>query len=114
MEKIERTSIGNIKRIEIEDIEDGLRRRGYGKTIPFVIEKEFKIKKTADYLEDAKSIIVLGLHYPDTRLDTAGKTPSETIGPYVAYGQYRVIYELLLIALDIVKFLEKKMVIKEK
>jgi len=107
MKEIEKTSIGKTKRIEIEDIEDGLKRRGYGKRIPFVIEKEFKIKKTTDYLEDAKSIIVLGLHYPDTCLDTAGKTPSETIGPYVAYGQFRVIYELLLIALDVVKFLEK-------
>ncbi|MCD6221646.1 hypothetical protein J7K25_05770 [bacterium] len=38
---------------------------------------------------------------------TAAKTPSETIGHYAAYGQHRVIYELLLIALDVVKFLEK-------
>ena len=42
---------------------------------------------------------------------TAAKTPSETIGHYAAYGQHRVIYELLLIALDVVKFLEKKLLI---
>jgi len=107
MGKIEKTYIGKTKRIEIEDIEDGLKRRGYGKTIPITIEKEKKIKKSNDYLEDAKSIIVLGLHYPDTCLDTAGKTPSETIGPYAAFAQHRVFWELFSISLDLVKFLEK-------
>ncbi|MCD6221645.1 hypothetical protein J7K25_05765 [bacterium] len=62
MKKIEKTSIGKTKGVEIED---GLKRRRYGKMIPFVTEKELKIKKTADYLEDVKSIIVLGLHYPN-------------------------------------------------
>ncbi|MCM8818209.1 MAG: hypothetical protein NC915_01840 [Candidatus Omnitrophica bacterium] len=105
--QIENTSIGKTKRIEVEDVEDGLGRRGYGKTIPFVIEREFKIKKSSDYLKNASSIIVVGLHHPDACIDTAGKTPSETIGPYSAYAQHRVVYELLSIALDLVKFVGK-------
>lgn len=105
--QIEKTSIGKTKRIEIEDIEDGLKRRGYGKTIPVVIEREFKIKKSFDYLKNARSVITIGLHYPDACLDTAGKTLSETIGPYSAYAQHRVTFELLSLALDLVKYLEK-------
>ncbi|MFH1477111.1 MAG: hypothetical protein ABIH24_06455 [Verrucomicrobiota bacterium] len=52
------------------------------------IRKEaVKMKKPSDWFPGAKSVIVLGLHFPHASLDTAKITPSESVGPF-AFVQY--------------------------
>lgn len=59
----------------------------YGKYSPIVKKEKLVLKTPQDYLEGAKSVIVLGLHFPDTPLDIAKITPAESIGPY-AFVQF--------------------------
>ncbi|MBU0715201.1 MAG: hypothetical protein KJ964_07590 [Verrucomicrobia bacterium] len=46
-----------------------------------------KMKNPSDWFPGAKSVIVLGLHFPHASLDTAKITPSESVGPF-AFVQY--------------------------
>ena len=68
--------------------------------------KEMKLKRPEDYLHNVKSIIVIGMHYPDTVVDRALEPPSRAVGPY-AYVQEQVLKELSYLALDICRFLEE-------
>ena len=56
---------------------------------PVVTEKEREFVKPTDLLHDAKSVIVLGMHYPDTPAVRVGQPPAESVGPYV-FTQYEV------------------------
>ena len=49
---------------------------------PSLRTEKISLKGPADWLDGAKSVIVLGLHFPDSTVDTAKTTPAETIGPY--------------------------------
>ena len=65
---------------ESEVVEDiGL---SYGPYVPRIIAEDAEIKEPSDWLEGAKSVIVLGMHFPDAALDTAETTPAETVGPF--------------------------------
>lgn len=77
----------------------------YGPFIPEIRERKIKIKKFEDYLEDGKSAIAIGLHFPDACIDTAKVTPAETVSPY-AYAHYETLLLLKDIGLNLVKFLE--------
>lgn len=54
---------------------------------PEVTEKERKLFNPEDYMDDAKSVIVLGLHYPEASVERAKQPPAEAVGPYV-FAQY--------------------------
>lgn len=97
----------NEKIIDVVDAEDGLKRRGYGETIPFPVKYKRTIKGPTDYVAGAKSIIVIGLHYPDACIERALEPPAETPGPYAAYAQYRILEELASIGLDVINHLEQ-------
>lgn len=56
---------------------------------PVVSEHKREFTKTTDLLPDAKSVIVMGMHYPETPADRVGKPPAEAVGPYV-FTQYEV------------------------
>ena len=56
---------------------------------PEVTEHERTFNKTTDFVKDAKSVIVLGTHYPEGPVHHVGKPPAEAIGPYV-FTQYEV------------------------
>lgn len=58
--------------------------------VPEVHKREVKIKELTDHLPGAQSVIVLGLHYPDSAIDTAKVTPAETTGPF-AFVQYETL-----------------------
>lgn len=51
--------------------------------IPSVSKINRKLLNAQDYLKNAKSVIILGLHYPETVVERAQKPPAEAIGPYV-------------------------------
>ncbi|MBQ3084874.1 MAG: 4Fe-4S binding protein [Clostridia bacterium] len=56
---------------------------------PVVTEVERGFTKPTDLIHDAKSVIVMGMHYPDTPATRVGKPPAESVGPYV-FTQYEV------------------------
>jgi len=56
---------------------------------PVVTEEARVIQSATDLLSDAKSVIVLGIHYPETPAARVGQPPAESVGPYV-FTQYEV------------------------
>ncbi|MFN4227908.1 MAG: hypothetical protein ACK4F0_07220, partial [Candidatus Ratteibacteria bacterium] len=74
----------------------------YRHTSPTIKKEKLKLKGPNDYLEDAKSVIVIGLHYPDAVIDYAKITPAETVGPY-AFCQFESLNLLTDIAYKIIK-----------
>ena len=56
---------------------------------PIVTEQEREFTSATELLSDAKSVIVLGMHYPETPAQRVGKPPAESVGPYV-FTQYEV------------------------
>ena len=85
---------------EIEKVYDNARI--YAPFSPVIRKEKIKFKKLGDYIENAKSVIVIGLHFPDACLDTAKVTPAETIGPY-AFAQFETLNLLADIAYMIIK-----------
>ncbi|OGF48887.1 MAG: hypothetical protein A2044_03240, partial [Candidatus Firestonebacteria bacterium GWA2_43_8] len=79
----------------------------YGPYVPKVTSTRLKLKTPEDHLSGAKSVMVVGMHYPDSAVDTAKVTPAETIGPYT-FVQYESIYLLGELAFNIIKYLERK------
>ncbi|MDO9542590.1 MAG: hypothetical protein Q7J98_09745, partial [Kiritimatiellia bacterium] len=62
----------------------------YGAFNPEIRKQAVKMKSPSDWLPGAKSVIVLGLHFPHASLDTAKITPAETVGPF-AFVQYNTL-----------------------
>ena len=56
---------------------------------PIVTEEKRTFIKPTDLIHDAKSVIMLGMHYPDTAATRVGQPPAEGVGPYV-FTQYEV------------------------
>ena len=74
---------------------------GYGPYLPDVEPHTVGLKGPEDWLRAARSVIVIGLHFPDSALDTAKVTPAETVGPY-AFVQYETLNLLGDIAFRVV------------
>jgi epoxyqueuosine reductase QueG len=74
----------------------------YGEYIPEIYTETIDFKSLETWLKNARSVIVLGLHYTHTSLDTAKITPAETVNPYV-FAQYETILLLKDMALKIVR-----------
>ena len=56
---------------------------------PVVTEHKRPIQSATELLPGAKSIIVMGMHYPETPVARVGQPPAEAVGPYV-FTQYEV------------------------
>lgn len=56
---------------------------------PVISEEERTFTHTSDLMKGARSVILLGMHYPDTPATRVGKPPAEAVGPYV-FTQYEV------------------------
>lgn len=66
--------------------------------VPYEPEIEIikrKVLSTIDYLEDAKSVIVIGMRMPKATVDITTRTPAEAAGPYV-FAQYEAFFRLRL------------------
>jgi len=61
----------------------------------------------SDWIEGAKSVIVLGMVYPDENLTRAGEPPADAAGPY-AFSQYQIVRDLGVNALMIGRELEHR------
>jgi ferredoxin len=78
----------------------------HGKYIPEIIDENLKIRKPSDYVEGAKSVIVLGMHYPDELIRNSGLEKSQQIGCY-NFHQYQTRWELCFAALELASYLDK-------
>lgn len=74
----------------------------YSPISPLIKKEKIRLKGPEDYLKESKSVIVIGLHYPDACLDIAKITPAETVGPY-AFSQFESLNLLTDIAYKIIK-----------
>lgn len=54
---------------------------------PLVALEKRHLHTASECLPGAKSVIVLGLHYPETAVERVGQPPAEAVGPYV-FTQY--------------------------
>lgn len=64
-----------------------------------------QFKKPQDYFTGAKSVIVLGLHYPDVSIDKCEKEPTYKVGPYT-FAQYQTVFHLGIMASEVVRLLK--------
>jgi len=88
---------------EIYDVKD--RNPRFYQYDPVINIKQRHLKTTTDYITDAKSVIVLGLSYPNAVAERTGKGPAEAVGPYV-FVQYESQRLLGHIAYALVKHLQ--------
>jgi epoxyqueuosine reductase QueG len=70
---------------EVVEIED--QAWHYGPFVPRVHQRRGRLQTLQDWLPGSASVIVLGLHFPDSALDIAKVTPAETVGPYAFVAQ---------------------------
>ena len=72
--------------------------------VPEVSKRALEVNTLEKWLPGAKSVIVLGLHFAHSALDTAKVTPAETVGPY-AFVQYESLLLLADMAYEMIKHL---------
>ncbi len=78
----------------------------YGAFYPEIHTSKPRLKGLEDWLTGARSVIVLGLHFPDAALDTAKVNPAESIGPF-AFVYFETMNLLNDIAVKVIKRLER-------
>ncbi len=81
-----------------------------GTDIHFVARGIEKVrpKKPGDYLPQARSVLVLGLHYPYALAEQVAQPPAENIGPYVCFVKHEMPGLLQNLAFDIIRWLQEK------
>ncbi|MCX7778409.1 MAG: hypothetical protein N2381_10205 [Armatimonadetes bacterium] len=77
----------------------------HGRVIPQVVRMDAKVNGASDWLSNASSVIVLGVHYPSANLNYAAMPPAEAVGPY-GFASYQSVYELHMLAFDVALWLE--------
>lgn len=78
----------------------------HGKWLSKIINDDVKIRTPNDYMAQAKSVIVLGMHYPEELIENSGLDKTKQIGTY-AYYDYQTAYELRFAALELGTYLNK-------
>ncbi len=72
----------------------------HGAFIPKKIQQDIRIRKPADYVPGARSVIVIGMHYSEALVANAGLEKSQQIGCY-NFHQYQTTNELHFAALEL-------------
>ncbi len=70
-----------------------------------VTERQRRVFGPDDYLDDARSVIVLGIRMPAESVERTTRSPAEAIGPY-AFATYQGRRQLRLAALGLIKKLK--------
>ena len=78
----------------------------HGAYIPEIIEEDIRIRKPSDYVAGAKSVIVMGMHYPGEVVRNAGLDTSKQVGCY-NFHQYQTCFELRFAAFELAKRLDE-------
>ena len=74
---------------------------------PDVRSYKRKIYKTADHLENAKNVIIMGINYPEIVQKMTIKPPAFAVGPYM-YSKYETTFELAYASFKVEKYLQGK------
>ncbi|MDD2504104.1 MAG: 4Fe-4S binding protein [Clostridia bacterium] len=74
---------------------------------PLIEIKKRAIRNTTDYIDDAKSVIIVGVHYPETPVERLGQPPAEAVGPYV-FVQYETNWQLGHVGYSVCQALENQ------
>ena len=72
----------------------------HGAYIPKIVQEDVRIRKPADYVPGAKSVLVLGMHYPEDLIGNAGLEKSQQVGCY-NFHQYQTTFELRFAAIEL-------------
>jgi len=98
----------NISETELgEIVRDNAANLYHGKFEPKIIRNEKEIRYPENYLDNAKSVIVLSLHFPGIGvIENAGNEKSQQIGAY-GFAQYQTCFELRFAALEVMNKLDE-------
>lgn len=72
----------------------------HGKYDPEISDDGNRLRKPSDYMEDAKSVIVLSMHCPDYLVKGSGNEDTKQIGTYAFYT-FQTVYELRFSAMKL-------------
>jgi len=78
----------------------------HGPWVSKVVKTDKRLRSPADYVPGAKSVIVLGMHFPDELIRNAGLEKSQQIGTY-AFHQYQTCFELRYAAVKLAQRLNR-------
>ncbi|HEX2950140.1 MAG TPA: hypothetical protein VHV83_11355, partial [Armatimonadota bacterium] len=96
----------NIDESELpEAVVDSAKLTYHGAYEPKFIDTHSRIRGPQDYLATAKSVIVLGMHFPGELIENAGLEKSRQIGTY-GFHQYQTAFELRFAAIQVVRSLQ--------
>lgn len=87
-------------------IDNNIESPYHGKWVSKIVSEDIKLRTPKDYLADARSVIVLGMHIPQVILDNAGHAKSRQIGTYGFYV-YQTTFELNYAAVELCTYLNK-------
>ncbi len=80
----------------------------HGEIEPEIANREgARVFEPGDWVEGARSVIVLGMAYPEATLDRAGEEPADAAGPY-AYAHYQTTRDIGIDALNIARELARR------
>jgi epoxyqueuosine reductase len=79
----------------------------HGAFIPQIVQEDLRLRTPEDYVPGARSVLVLGMHYPDELIQNAGLEKSRQIGCY-NFHQYQTRYELMFAALEVATRLRRR------
>ncbi len=68
--------------------------------------EDARLRNVRDYLPDAKSVLVIGYHFPTLNLERAAEVPAEAVGPY-SYATYQANRWLRYMAVKAARRLEE-------
>ncbi len=81
-------------------VDDNRNLTYHGAFIPKIVHEDVRIRRPSDYMPGAKSVIVLGMHYPEDLVENAGLEESQQVGCY-NFHQYQTANELRFAALEL-------------
>ncbi len=88
-------------------VHDKQGRMGGTRFDPIIEQRENIFKSPWDYLEQAKSVIVFGISWPEGIMKRVEQPPAEAVGPHSMFAQHCTWMLLNNLAFDLVKLLEK-------
>ncbi|MDR1588525.1 MAG: hypothetical protein LBS57_13810, partial [Treponema sp.] len=69
-------------------------------------KEDIRIRHPKDFVDDAKSVIVLGMHIPQVILENAGNENTQQVGTY-GYYVYQTTFELYFAAMELCVYLNR-------
>ncbi len=90
-----------------EYVHDVCRNSRHGAYVPEIKKTQVTFRGPGDLLPGAKSVIVLGMHFPAEVIENAGLPKSQQVGTY-AFWQYQTNYELQFAAMALIHELSRR------